>query len=563
MIKRTAIYSRVSTGAQEREGTSLTSQEERCRLHASEQGYSVDEANVYREAHTGAELWERPKLTALREAVKRGEVEAVIVYAVDRLSRKQTQLATIIGEFEDRGVLVRFVTEEFEQTSVGTFLRGVKAFVAELEREKIVERTTRGKLTRLKSGKVNNYGFEMYGYRRDRDAGVRYIEEAEAAVVRRIFRASAEEGRSLRKIAAELDLEGVRTPSEGKVRRQIAVPHRWTHGSIRHILMNPAYRGESIAWYVKRVKRRNEDGTVSWINQRRPEEDCIRLATPPIVTEDLWHRAQQRLGTNTSANSRLNQREYLLTGMVYCRGCGKRLRTRIRKGKRIYTCSSADRQGESCGARQISIDWLEWHVWERIRETVKDPDRLAAARLLRRKFGPDPALLARLEDARRVLGQVIQRQDRLIDLYADGGRVPLDVVKQQLEDAQAKRHIIEGDIDEIKSKLSDGAAIGASFEDFASYCTRVSREFDGMSTKERHQFLKRLNIRIQVRGRSVQIYGVFTRLDGYSPRVYSSTPTFAPEDLMDPDEVAHLFSDSRSSIAGAGRSASGRTFAAR
>ena len=62
-----AIYCRVSTTAQEEEGTSLASQEDRCRRYAAGQGYTVDEAHVYHEVHTGIELWERPQLAKLRE----------------------------------------------------------------------------------------------------------------------------------------------------------------------------------------------------------------------------------------------------------------------------------------------------------------------------------------------------------------------------------------------------------------------------------------------------------------------------------------------------------------
>src|SRR4051812_49023929 len=56
-----AIYVRVSTEGQE-DGSSLTTQEQRCRAYAVEHGWSVDDAHVYRETYSGAELWERPRL---------------------------------------------------------------------------------------------------------------------------------------------------------------------------------------------------------------------------------------------------------------------------------------------------------------------------------------------------------------------------------------------------------------------------------------------------------------------------------------------------------------------
>ena len=82
-----ALYCRVSTSGQEEDGTSLDTQEARCRHYATEQGYLLDEAHVYREVYTGTELWERPKLTALRSAIRQGGVTHLVAYAIDRLSR--------------------------------------------------------------------------------------------------------------------------------------------------------------------------------------------------------------------------------------------------------------------------------------------------------------------------------------------------------------------------------------------------------------------------------------------------------------------------------------------
>ena len=83
-----ALYCRVSTSGQEEDGTSLDTQEERCRHYATEQGYLIDEAHVYREVYTGTELWQRPKLTALREAIRKGCVTHLVAYAIDRKSTR-------------------------------------------------------------------------------------------------------------------------------------------------------------------------------------------------------------------------------------------------------------------------------------------------------------------------------------------------------------------------------------------------------------------------------------------------------------------------------------------
>lgn len=96
-MKRCVIYSRVSTDAQEREGTSLDTQEEACRAHAEAQGWLVVDA--VRDTASGFTL-ERLALTRLRDSARATQVDVVLAYALDRLSRKQTHVAILVEEME-------------------------------------------------------------------------------------------------------------------------------------------------------------------------------------------------------------------------------------------------------------------------------------------------------------------------------------------------------------------------------------------------------------------------------------------------------------------------------
>src|SRR4051812_48833528 len=113
---RAAIYVRVSSVSQEQDGTSLQTQGAACRAYALAHGYSVDDGDVYREVFTGVELWERPLLTRLRDAVRRREVGVVVAYAIDRLARDPVHLGVVISEAEHAGVAVEFVTEPLDHS---------------------------------------------------------------------------------------------------------------------------------------------------------------------------------------------------------------------------------------------------------------------------------------------------------------------------------------------------------------------------------------------------------------------------------------------------------------
>ncbi len=301
-----AIYTRVSTDSQEREGTSLVTQEEQCRVYCQQRGYAVDEARVYHETFTGVELWDRPQLTRMREAIRRREVQVVVAYAIDRLAREPVHLGVVLSEADYAGVEVQFVSEPLDNSPEGQLIRFVRGYAAKVEHMKIRERSIRGKLARIRSGKVHNSAAELYGYRRDKEAGVRLIHEAEAAIVRRVFEWAAE-GASLRGIVRRLRQEGVPAPSVGK--RQFRHPQRdynWGKTQIHRLLNEPAYKGEAYAWRLRRptheeVQKERANGHTPPRILLRPQEEWIRLpenSTPAIVSPTLWDEAQRKLQRN-------------------------------------------------------------------------------------------------------------------------------------------------------------------------------------------------------------------------------------------------------------------------
>ena len=92
---RAITYARVSTDAQERDGTSLDSQERACLQFAHEQGWHVVES--IRDAASGFSL-DRPGIARVRQLLRAGVVDVVIPYAVDRLSRNQNQIGVLFDE---------------------------------------------------------------------------------------------------------------------------------------------------------------------------------------------------------------------------------------------------------------------------------------------------------------------------------------------------------------------------------------------------------------------------------------------------------------------------------
>src|SRR5205823_14330920 len=115
--------------------------------------------------HTGVELWERRELTRLREAIRHGEIEILIVYAIDRLARDPVHLGVILTEAEHHKVTVEFVTEPLDNSPEGQLIRFVRGYAAKVEHEKIKERTMRGTRARVERGLPTATGRRpRYGY---------------------------------------------------------------------------------------------------------------------------------------------------------------------------------------------------------------------------------------------------------------------------------------------------------------------------------------------------------------------------------------------------------------
>ena len=122
-----AIYYRVSTEDQEREGTSLETQLEACLKRCRDKGYDVVQS--LNETYSGLSL-ERPKLNMLRELVRNEQVDVVVVYSLDRLSRDPTHGVILTQEMEKHGVELEAVSETIESTELGKLINYVRGFAS-------------------------------------------------------------------------------------------------------------------------------------------------------------------------------------------------------------------------------------------------------------------------------------------------------------------------------------------------------------------------------------------------------------------------------------------------
>ena len=186
-MKPAVIYARVSSDKQKEEHT-IASQTEALRGFARQQGFSVpDEWVIEDEGYSGATL-ARPGLERVRDLAAEGQIDVVLVYSPDRLSRKYAYQVLIIEEFARHNVETVFIKAPTTATPEDQLLLQFQGMIAEYERAQILERSRRGKRHRALQGVVNVLSGAPYGYRyvrKTEHAPASYaIIDAEAIVAR-------------------------------------------------------------------------------------------------------------------------------------------------------------------------------------------------------------------------------------------------------------------------------------------------------------------------------------------------------------------------------------------
>lgn len=483
------VYCRVSTTGQEEHGTSLDSQEREGVAHAATLGYSV--GRVTREVYSGAELWDRPKLSQVRADLKTGQYAALICYSTDRLSRDPIHLAILAEECERAGVALHFVSETFDDSDEAALIRYIKGYSSKKEREKIRERGLRGKYQRALNGKIHGHGPELYGYRRDKERGVRVIYEPEAQVVRQIFAWIAHDRLPVRTVARRLNEQGVPLPSAGKLEFDDPTrAPRWVKTQLYRMLENSAYKGETVEW---RWLGAEKPGGAA---RHRPAEEWLRLpdsVTPAIVTPELWAEAHEALRAHRGEATRNAARPFLLRGHIWCSVCGKRMQPMMENGatthpRGIYRCSSRDTSAGACGGKRAPAQAVEAWAWGWIDAVLHNPDLIDDERRRREDAGPDPILAADRDKA------------ELLRRFASGNESKEDALwrltEREVKRLETERERWRDVADKAQARLADQQLAVSQLASLHEACTRWAHNLDTLDFDGRREALAALAVHV-------------------------------------------------------------------
>jgi DNA invertase Pin-like site-specific DNA recombinase len=362
------------------------------------------------------------KDAAIRLAAERGSAELWVQHS-DRLARgdgiSADHLAEVWFALRRGGVRLRSVQDDSNlEDAIRVVLIGERNHEDSKRKSAAVKS---GMERRAKRGQYNG-GRPTYGYRFEGTKGeyILVVDEAQAAIVRRIFDEYVA-GRSLGKIAVGLTSDGVPTQRGAG---------EWRQGQITKMVANPMYVG-----------------------RMRFNGEVVDGSHPPIVSDEVWARAQAlrsaNLATASQGRGRPPKVEFVLRGLLGCGRCGAPMATHSesKRGRvyAYYVCDRRRRLGrEACDQGSIRRESVDGSVFEKFADDHLDLEatRRELDAVANREVAETRALLDQGERDERRAAEAVERLKRD---YASG-----ELTATSYEDL---RPMVEGELSAARAKV--------------------------------------------------------------------------------------------------------------
>ena len=438
--KRCAIYTRKSSDeGLEQAFNSLDAQREACAAFIQSQkheGWVVSPA-LYDDGGFSGGTLERPALKRLLADIEAGQVDVIVVYKVDRLTRALSDFAKLVEIFDRCGVSFVSITQQFNTTtSMGRLTLNVLLSFAQFEREVIGERV-RDKIAASKKKGMWMGGMPPLGYDvKDRKL---VVNDAEARTVGSIYRRYLVL-KSVRALKDELLSAGVRSKRKVRADGTVYGGHELSRGALYLMLQNRIYCGE-----------------ITHKGKSYPGEH------PAIIEQHLWDEVQAVLAKNrvdraTGVNAR---QPSLLTGLIF-NASGERLTPSyaVKKGTRYrYYVSTALLTGAArnrANGTRIPAGNLESLVLDRLRAFLTDPATILDALDDQAKGAQQSQLIERARQVAEELGVVTPDKIRTtLMTLLDRVEIKPDRIELNVSRSRLAAFLATGSIDLMQAREMD------------------------------------------------------------------------------------------------------------
>lgn len=436
-VLRVALYIRVSTQEQAKEGYSIGEQEARLRDYCKAMKWDIYKIYVD-PGYSGGDT-ARPGLQDMIRDVKAGVIDKIIVYKLDRLSRSQKDTLVLIEDvFIANNVEFGSMTENFDTSSpFGRAMLGMLAVFAQLEKDKINERMTMGKEARAKLGLWNG-GTEPIGYDYSKNDDMLYPNEYEQIQLREL-RELFLKGTPLRTIETIFDEKGYKH-KHGK----------WDPKAMRRVLRSKLYLG--------------------YLNYKGEWYKGTHIATLDSDThEKLLAILDQRKESYEALGIKPGAQTTYLGGILYCKQCGGKYcknawKQRNGENKLFYSCYSRSKKSKkmikdpNCKNKHWHMEELDGIVFNEIRKLTLDRDYLLSL------FNNEPAETEepnKIDILKAEIRKLDDQISRFMDLYGIG-KFTIDQVSSKVDPLNEQKNALLRELDSIRGEsgaLSEEEAI--------------------------------------------------------------------------------------------------------
>ena len=401
---RVAIYARKSR--EDIHQSSLETQIETCKsfMQFYPDYFDVSLSEVYSEDNvSGMYIDNREQLHLMMERVKSGMIDVVLCTKVDRLSRSGLNAEKLIQEMNESKAYFIGGDDLGDNSASGVLLKQIQWSINEFHVRRSVEDMIAGKIKKTKDGYAcggpGNYGYDV--------DNKRYVINPQEAIAVGIVFDRFNSGKSYSQIIEELEVLGFTTRT-GK---------KFSKSTINSILTNERNAGINLWNATRKQKKRKRISRLEF-----PEVMNDTAIAESIVSKEIFELTKARLeGKAFHREGAVRHSPYLLTGLVVCSHCGRKMTGNNTKGgkskklRRVYECANHKRKGnERCLNTQINADFLEHYVQSLISDLLRQRATLPLSKqLISDRIVNDKITL-------KTLSKQIQNELLMIDKLTNG-----------------------------------------------------------------------------------------------------------------------------------------------
>ena len=364
IIKKTrcAIYTRTSTEeGLSQEFNSLDAQREACESYISSQKREgwILAPNRYDDGGFSGGTLKRPALQKLLADIEMGNIDCVIVYKIDRLSRSLIDFTKMVETFDKHSVTFVSITQSFSTTnSMGRLTLNILLSFAQFERENSAERV-RDKVAASRKKGIWMGGFPPLGY--DIQNRRLIVNPKEADLIRHIFQRFTETG-SGTVLVRELNEAGYQTKTWTSQSTNTFHPGRaFDKGVLYRLINNRVYLGDAVH-----------------------KGDVYPGEHDAIIDRGVWDKVHKILAKHgrRRGNRTRAQTPSSLKGIIQCQHCNRSMTTSHTRKKgvlyRYYVCMNASKNSyKDCPIGTISAGEVETIVFDNIKALIRSPEMVA------------------------------------------------------------------------------------------------------------------------------------------------------------------------------------------